>query len=202
MVDRLLSLLLGECLIDISHTESQTQTQGIGKLDPALHIAAEDKVKVGEEFGGSRSLMIGCEHIDGIVELGKEGLVHLLLTVVSHIDTGTKAGVRQRTIHIGEAAHAEHLDHIGEGCHGSRTVLVRVGLEREPRLHQIGISVVERLVDPLVGQQIMGIVERAHIVRSLDIGEVAREEATGEHILYLESATLVQSYDEYVVLHL
>ena len=48
----------------------------------------------------------------------------------------------------------------------------------------------------------MGIVQRAHIVRSLDIGEIAREEAAGEHILYLESATLVQTYDEYVVLHL
>ena len=48
----------------------------------------------------------------------------------------------------------------------------------------------------------MGIVQRAHIVRSLDIGEIAREEAAGEHILYLVSGALVQTYDEYVVLHL
>ena len=36
VIDRLLSLLLGEGLVGISHAESQTQTQGIGKLDPAL----------------------------------------------------------------------------------------------------------------------------------------------------------------------
>lgn len=202
VVDRLLSLLLGEGFVGISHAESQTQTQGIGKLHPALYIAAEDKVEVGEKLGRSRCLMIGSEHVDGVVELGKEGFVHILLAVISHIDTATEAGVGQRAIHVCQTAHAEYLDHIAQSCHGSRTVLVRVGLQREPGLHQIGIGVVEGQVYPLVGQQIMGIVQRAHIVRSLDIGEIAREEAAGEHILYLESATLVQTYDEYVVLHL
>ena len=168
---RFLSLLLGQGSIGIDHPQGQTQSQGVGKLDPTGHVALIDVVIVRQE----RAARLGQrgEHLDGIVKFGKESVIHLLLAIIGRSQcSAAETDVGNGSVHVGHAVQGLDFDYRGKGGHSR--LAHRLGSSRDalPSRHHLAEGTREHLVIPAAHKTVGAVVHtvaprsrQAHIAR-------------------------------------
>ena len=148
-----LDLLASLALVHIRDAHGQAQAKGIGQLHPLHHIALEHIIVV-SHIGGLGLGIIG-QHVDGLGNLCEERVVDIALAVVSHRGALAELGVGNRTIHIGDALHGQHLH---DGCQGTcRRHLISIIVDLFPGQHDVGIGICEGCIIP-IGIQLVVVV--------------------------------------------
>ena len=179
---RFLGLALCQGGVGIDHAQRQSQTQGVGELHPASHIAFIHVVIVGQQ----RATGLGQrgEHLDGTVEFSKKAVIYFLLAVIGCAQRAAPVmDVGDGAVHVGHTVQGLDLDNGGQSGYCWLIHLASHTGDTLPSRHHFAEGTSEHLVIPAAHEAVGAVVNA--VAPSSSQGHIARERVGTQALCHL-----------------